>query len=106
MIEKTMRMSNLFDFYGSLLTSKQRDYMQLYYFDDYSLGEIAEQFDVSRQAVYDTLRRTETMLEEFEEKLALLTKFQRRSELLDELKQLAPQNGKVLALVDSLESLD
>lgn len=106
MIEKTMRMSDLFDFYGPLLTPKQQDYMTLYYFDDYSLGEIAEQFGVSRQAVYDTLKRTEAMLEEFEEKLGLRIKFQKRSELLENLKQLAFRDEEVLAIVDSLEKLD
>ncbi|HET7616093.1 MAG TPA: sigma factor-like helix-turn-helix DNA-binding protein, partial [Bacillales bacterium] len=83
-----------------------QDTMTLYYFDDYSLGEIAEQFGVSRQAIYDTLKRTESMLEEFEEKLALLSKFQKRTTLLDDLKQLAASDEKVLAIVDSLEKLD
>ena len=54
--------------------------MQLYYLDDFSLGEIAEEYDISRQAVYDNIRRTEAMLEEYEEKLNLFTKFQKRQE--------------------------
>lgn len=66
MIEKTMRMNYLYDFYQALLTPKQRSYMSLYYLDDYSLGEIAEQYEVSRQAVYDNIKRTEAMLEEYE----------------------------------------
>ncbi len=78
MLEKTTRMNYLFDFYQSLLTQKQRSYMSLYYLDDLSLGEIAEEFDVSRQAVYDNIKRTEAMLEEYEEKLMLLHKFQAR----------------------------
>ncbi len=52
-------MNSLFEFYGALLTSKQHSYLELYYGDDYSLGEIATEFDVSRQAVYDNIRRTE-----------------------------------------------
>ncbi|RBN37609.1 putative DNA-binding protein, partial [Priestia megaterium] len=67
MLEKTTRMNYLFDFYQALLTPKQRSYMSLYYLDDYSLGEIAEEFDVSRQAVYDNIKRTEQMLEQYEE---------------------------------------
>ena len=55
---KTLRMNELFDFYGDLLTAKQRRYIELYYADDLSLGEIAEEFSVSRQAVYDNIRRT------------------------------------------------
>ena len=82
MLEKTTRMNYLFDFYQSLLTQKQRSYMSFYYLDDFSLGEIAEEFDVSRQAVYDNIKRTEAMLEEYEEKLVLLQKFQERNDLL------------------------
>lgn len=74
MLEKTTRMNYLFDFYQSLLTPKQKSYMSLYYLDDFSLGEIAEEFEVSRQAVYDNIKRTEAMLEEYEEKLGLLNK--------------------------------
>ena len=62
--------------------------MSLYYLDDLSLGEIAEEFDVSRQAVYDNIKRTEAMLEEYEEKLVLLQKFQERQRLVAKLKQL------------------
>ena len=50
-LEKTTQMNLLVEFYGSLLTDKQLEYMELYYGDDYSLGEIAEEFDVSRQSV-------------------------------------------------------
>ena len=71
-IEKTNQMNALFDFYGSLLTEKQKSYMQLYYADDFSLGEIAEEFEVSRQAIYDNIRRTENSLMEYERKLHLL----------------------------------
>ncbi len=60
--------------------------MSLYYLDDLSLGEIAEEFDVSRQAVYDNIKRTEAMLEEYEEKLVLLQKFQERQRLVAKLK--------------------
>lgn len=110
MFEKTMRMSYLYDFYAPLLTPKQQNYMSLYYLEDYSLGEIAEQFDVSRQAVHDTLRRTESMLKESEEKLKLFSKFQKRMALLEDLKQLRVRDKavseKMLTIIDSLEKLD
>ncbi|HEM1599222.1 TPA: hypothetical protein U0Y38_000001, partial [Listeria monocytogenes] len=48
MFEKTNRMNLLFDFYQELLTTKQKAYVSFYYLDDYSLGEIAEEFEVSR----------------------------------------------------------
>ncbi len=85
MLEKTTRVNFLFDFYQSLLTPKQRNYMELYFLEDYSLGEISENFDVSRQAVYDNIRRTETMLEEYEKKLSLYEKFDQRQNLIQEL---------------------
>lgn len=50
LLEKTTRMNFLYDFYNSLLTPKQQSYMSLYYLDDYSLGEIAEEYEISRQA--------------------------------------------------------
>nr|WP_219914559.1 putative DNA-binding protein [Thalassobacillus sp. CUG 92003] len=84
-MEKTTRVNYLFDFYQTLLTSKQRNYMELYYLEDYSLGEISETYDVSRQAVYDNIRRTEAMLEEYEQKLNLYEKFQERQSLLDKM---------------------
>lgn len=82
-LEKTTRMNFLFDFYQALLTPKQRNYMVLYYLDDLSLGEIAAEYDVSRQAVYDNIRRTEAMLEEYEEKLGLFEKFENRRRLIE-----------------------
>lgn len=84
---KTTRINFLFDFYQSLLTDKQRLYMNLYYLEDLSLGEIAEEFGVSRQAVYDNVRRTEAMLEDYEAKLNLFTKFQERMTIVEKMEQ-------------------
>ncbi|KAB3531412.1 YlxM family DNA-binding protein [Alkaliphilus serpentinus] len=75
MIEKTIEISMLFDFYNQLLTERQRDMIDLYYNQDLSLGEIAETFDISRQAVYDTIKRTEKILYQYEEKLKLIQLF-------------------------------
>ncbi len=93
-LEKTTRINFLFDFYQSLLTDKQRLYMQLYYLDDLSLGEIAGEYDVSRQAVYDNVRRTEAMLEDYETKLQLFSKFQRRIEIVEKLEHLIPESDE------------
>nr|WP_071318672.1 putative DNA-binding protein [Anaerobacillus isosaccharinicus]MBA5587367.1 putative DNA-binding protein [Anaerobacillus isosaccharinicus]QOY34440.1 putative DNA-binding protein [Anaerobacillus isosaccharinicus] len=109
MLEKTLRMNYLYDFYQSLLTTKQRQYMQLYYLDDWSLGEIAEEYEVSRQAVYDNIKRTENMLEEYEEKLSLFSKFEERSTLIKNLKTAIEKDAtteSILLIVDSLERLD
>ncbi|MEK3989543.1 putative DNA-binding protein [Robertmurraya sp. FSL R5-0851] len=105
MLEKTNRMNYLYDFYQSLLTPKQQSYMSLYYLDDYSLGEIAEEYHVSRQAVYDNIKRTEAMLEEYEEKLLLFHKFQERNKLLVQLKG-SLSDDTLLELVAQLEKLD
>ncbi|MGG3466642.1 putative DNA-binding protein [Neobacillus pocheonensis] len=110
MLEKTTRMNYLYDFYYSLLTPKQQSYMSLYYLDDYSLGEIAEEYDVSRQAVYDNIKRTEAMLEEYEEKLLLFHKFQERVRLLNQVKVLLkeenPSKQVLSEAVAELEKLD
>lgn len=94
MLEKTTRVNFLYDFYQTLLTEKQRVYMQLYYLDDLSLGEIAEEYGVSRQAVYDNVRRTEAMLEDYEKKLNLFSKFRKRMEIIDKLEQLVLGNDE------------
>ncbi|TSB46381.1 putative DNA-binding protein [Alkalicoccobacillus porphyridii] len=109
MLDKTLRMNYLFDFYHSLLTLKQREYMSQYYLDDFSLGEIAEQFEVSRQAVYDNIKRTEAMLEEYENKLRLLEKFEERTRLLTQMKTAIQQNAtpdEMQNLIDMIEKLD
>jgi len=110
MLEKTTRMNYLYDFYYSLLTPKQQSYMSLYYLDDYSLGEIAEEYDVSRQAVYDNIKRTEAMLEEYEEKLLLLQKFQERTRLIRDMREMLngdnPSKAVLLKTVTELEKLD
>ena len=54
-IEKNQSYECALEFYAALLTDKQMNYIELYYADDYSLAEIAEEFGVSRQAVYDTI---------------------------------------------------
>nr|WP_309099331.1 putative DNA-binding protein [Fredinandcohnia onubensis] len=109
MLEKTTRMNYLYDFYQSLLTPKQRNYMSLYYLDDFSLGEIAEEYEISRQAVYDNIKRTETMLEEYEEKLLLFQKFQERRKLIAELKRLSNQyddSAELQNVIQLLEKLE
>jgi len=110
MLEKTTRMNYLYDFYQSLLTPKQRSYMALYYLEDFSLGEIAEENNVSRQAVYDNIKRTEAMLEEYEAKLSLFVKFQERSKLIKEIREVLqeelPSRDKLSDIVAELEKLD
>ncbi len=72
MFDKILQINLLLDFYGQLLTERQQDILQLYYTDDLSLGEISEQLHISRQAVFDTMKRAEKLLFEYEKKLDLV----------------------------------
>ena len=74
MIEKKERINSLLDLYGSLLTKHQEEIARLYYGEDFSLQEIAEQYDITRSAVLDNLKKCEKTLEEYEEKMGLLDK--------------------------------
>src|SRR5699024_125454 len=88
MLEKTTRINNLYDYYVSLLTEKQKNYLSLYYHEDYSLSEIFEQSNVSRQAVYDNIKRTENLLEHYEANLKLTEKNTKRNNLIEEVAEL------------------
>lgn len=109
-LEKTTQMNLLVEFYGSLLTDKQLEYMELYYGDDYSLGEIAEEFDVSRQAVYDNIRRSAKLLENYEEKLHLVADFYKRQEHYDELEteiqKNYPEATQLASIVSTLQEMN
>lgn len=99
-------MNYLFDFYQGLLTEKQRNYLELYYLQDYALSEIAETFHVSRQAVYDNIKRTDELLEEYETKLQLFNKFKERQSIIDELKRLSGDNQELKQAIERLEILE
>lgn len=81
------RRSLLFDFYGPLLTKKQQEIYDLYFQQDLSLGEIAELHRVSRQAIYDLLKRTEETLEEYENKLGLVKRHNDNMEILKQVEE-------------------
>lgn len=85
MLEKIGRMVLLKDFYGPLLTEKQQNVLHMHYEDDWSLSEIADNMNTSRQAVYDLLKRSENLLEEYERKLGLVDKFQQTRRRLNDL---------------------
>ncbi|MDU5510632.1 putative DNA-binding protein [Enterococcus gilvus] len=109
-IEKTNRMNALFEFYATLLTEKQMNYMELYYADDFSLGEIAEEYQVSRQAVYDNIKRTEKILEDYERKLHLFSDYIVREEQLDKLEVYVaehyPKDEFLAEAITGLQDLD
>jgi len=86
-IEKRLRTAALFDFYSLLLTEKQREVYVLFYEEDLSLGEIAAEISVSRQAVYDNLKRTETLLENYESALHLYEHHLAREDIVSFLEE-------------------
>lgn len=86
MTDETVRMTMLFDYYGELLTEKQREYCDLRYNEDLSLAEIAEQSGTSRQAVWDIIRRSANMLIEYEEKTGLVRRAEERKKVLASVK--------------------
>ncbi|TWS95567.1 MULTISPECIES: putative DNA-binding protein [unclassified Streptococcus] len=105
-IEKTNRMNALFEFYAALLTDKQMNYIELYYADDYSLTEIAEEFQVSRQAVYDNIKRTEKILEDYEMKLHMYSDYIVRSQIFDDLLAKYPDDSYLKEQIMTLSQID
>ncbi|MFP3392872.1 putative DNA-binding protein [Brevibacillus sp. SIMBA_040] len=91
MLEKTNQVNLLFDFYAPLLKGKQREYLELYYLDDLSLGEIAEMHEVSRQAVYDHIKRAEKQLFEYDQKLLLADRHEKRMTVLNRMSELVSE---------------
>ena len=87
-MDKILENTLLYDFYGELLTEKQKTIFEMYYQNDLSLSEIGEELSISRQAVNDQLKRTEKILAEYENKLGLLARFLEQKEALKEITQL------------------
>ena len=75
MKNQTYRMTMLFDFYGELLTERQKEFFDLYYNEDLSLSEIAENNGISRQGVRDVIVRAEAAMQEIEDKTGLIRRF-------------------------------
>lgn len=105
MLEKTLRANRLFDFYGALLTEKQRELFRLYYREDWSLSEVAETTEISRQAVHDGLERSMERLREYEEKLSLIETFEERRRTLRDIKLQLEAEDVDSSIVDRLDSL-
>ena len=92
MKNQTYRMTMLFDFYGELLTERQKEFFDLYYNEDLSLAEIAASSGISRQGVWDNLRRADAALRDTEARLGLVQRF-------------AAQRTAAAALEDTLTKL-
>ncbi|EGF85942.1 sigma factor-like helix-turn-helix DNA-binding protein [Gemella sanguinis] len=104
-IEQVIKISQLYDFYSELLSEKQKQYLNDYYFNDFSLTEISENYDISKQAVSNNIKRTITELEQYEEKLNLIKLNNERLFLLNELRKSTSDEG-ILSYVDQLIKLE
>ena len=108
-----LTMSLLYDYYGELLTEKQRQLFDLYYDQDYSLSEIAAAAGISRQGVHDTLARAEELLEGYERTLGCIARDARLQKQLEVIAQnaqalarihaAAPQAGEILRAVQEIK---
>ena len=76
MFDEVTTVNLLYDFYGNLLTKRQGQVMNLYYEENLSLSEIADEFGISRQAVHDALKNAEKALRGYEEKLGIIKRFE------------------------------
>ncbi len=97
---KNLEFSFLLDFYGEMLTDKQREAIDCYYNRDFSLSEIAYNQGITRQGVHDTIKRAENLLIEMEEKLGLVERFnyinQGLEQILDEIKNIINDNDNLV----------
>lgn len=100
-LKKTEKLNELFSLYQSLLTEKQVDYFNMYYQLDYSLQEIADNYQVSRNAIFDQLKKVEEHLYNYENKLKLNELKNKRNDLLDKYIE-----SKDLIYLEELRKLD
>ena len=98
MFEKNLNVGYLLDFYGELLPERKRSVLDMYYNEDYSLAEIADEIGISRQGVRNMIKKSEAELFFYEEKLGLAKKLLRVEAAADEL----CRSAHALSLPDTL----
>ena len=104
-IEQIIKVSQLYDFYSELLSQKQKQYLNDYFFNDLSLTEISENYEISKQAVSNNIKRTIIELEQFDEKLNLINLNNERLFLLNEIRKLT-DNEEILDYIEQLSKLE
>lgn len=104
LLEKHEHYSSLFVFYEPLFTEKQIEYFKEYYFYDLSLAEIAENHNVSRAAIFDTINKMHNTLDDYENKLGLKKKYDDLLDLCDKYEELAKKDNDKLVL-DLIEKI-
>ena len=112
MNDETLQMTMLFDFYGELLTEKQREYFDLYHNEDLSLSEIAKKANISRHGVYDTINRAENILQKTEKALGIVARWldtnkelENAESIIKKISELAKNNNEITNLTDELHSI-
>ena len=101
---KNLEVAKLIDAYGRLLSEKQLSVLEQYYFEDYSLAEIAQNENISRQGVNEAIKRAENLLSVYEEKLNLIKKNNEATTLIKALKN-EISNEEASAIIGKLEKL-
>ena len=101
-LEHRAQLVMLYDLYGGLLTEKQQDVFDLYHQCDLSFGEISAEQHISRPAVHDLIKRTEHLLEKYEEKLHLAEREMERRSVLERLADMVEGNSEAMTLLKQL----
>jgi predicted DNA-binding protein YlxM (UPF0122 family) len=97
MKSQAYRMTMLFDFYGDVLTDRQKEFYDLYYNEDLSLGEIAENYSITRQGVRDVIVRAEAILTDLEDKTGLIKRFHATTKQLQQIRDDAQRLAELAA---------
>ncbi|WKY48830.1 putative DNA-binding protein [Eubacteriaceae bacterium ES3] len=115
-MEKKVEEQYLFDFYGELLTDKQKQILEYYYYEDFSLAEIAEVMSVTRQGIFDVIKRTKSMMETYEKKLGLVRRFLKSQKIINEiqaeireltgLEKFSDHQDQFLRMIDQLNRIN
>ena len=104
-MEKIVQQGILYDFYGELLTEHQRNVYESVVYENLSLGEIAGEMNISRQAVHDMIKRTDRILEDYEARLGLVKRFEEIRKRIERLEALSQVDSEVYRLCEEIKDL-
>ena len=107
-MKEFVMISILLDYYGTLLTQKQNQILKMYYEEDYSLGEIADIYNISRQAAFDAIKKGEAVLNKYEQALNLAQRQSEKENISIEIKTLLKKlnvNENEILILESIEQL-
>lgn len=107
MMDELSEIVMLLDFYGGLLTEKQKEILSMHYEEDMSLGEISENLDISRQAVHDLIKRSLKIIKDYESTLGLIKRYLDNKKALEEIKILlnSRKDNDITAAINKIDEL-